>query len=243
MQESRLQYNEVVKATTEQQLLLRLSTEERFEPAGGSVPASQANAAVVLEAAKNGYELKADEGGATWTLGKRVREPVLYIDPAAVDSPEMREFVRAFHLKPGLLKYDITVDGLAPFAEKDTPEGFSLLDLEPRSLLQALYFVSHGVEVPPQHTANGIARTTRTADGSVFDWEPVTHGLFRTHWSQAKGPPSGAHVPVFYQGYWFYIDAADVETKSTFSLLVDLSRLDLQTSHGDRPLLTLPLSR
>lgn len=48
---------------------------------------------------------------------------------------------------------------------------------------------------------------------------------------------------VFYQGFWFYIDAADNETKATFSLLMELSRLDLQASHGDRPLLTLPPSR
>jgi hypothetical protein len=69
------------------------------------------------------------------------------------------------------------------------------------------------------------------------------HGLFRTHWSKGKVPPPSAHVAAFYQGYWFYIDAADNETKSTFSLLMELSRLDLQTSRGDRPLLTLPLSR
>ncbi len=221
---------------------IRLATEERFEPAGGSIPSSQASAAAVIEAAKSGYELRPDEGGQTWTVGKRVREPVLYVDPAALDTPALQEFVRAFHLKPGLLKYDITVDGLAPFAGKETPEGLTLIDLEPRSLLQAMYFVSHGVEIPPEHSASGIARTTRAEDGSVFDWGEVTHGLFRTHWSKGKGPPPGAHVAAFYQGYWFYIDAADNETKATFSLLMELSRLDLQTNRGDRPLLTLPLS-
>lgn len=66
---------------------IRLSTEERFEPAGGSIPGSQASAGAVIEAAKNGYELRPDEGGQTWTVGKRVREPVLYVDPAALDSP------------------------------------------------------------------------------------------------------------------------------------------------------------
>jgi hypothetical protein len=52
-----------------------------------------------------------------------------------------------------------------------------------------------------------------------------------------------ARVAAFYQGYWFYIDEADSETKSTYSLLVKLSRLHLQTNKGDKPLLTLPLSR
>ena len=79
-----------------------LSTEERFEPAGGSIPAEQVNAAVVLEAAKSGYELRPDDGGKTWRLGKLVREPVLYVDPYALDTAEVQEFVSAFHLKPGL---------------------------------------------------------------------------------------------------------------------------------------------
>jgi hypothetical protein len=42
---------------------------------------------------------------------------------------------------------------------------------------------------------------------------------------------------------WFYIDATDHDTKATFSLLMELTRLDLQAKPGDRPLLTLPLSR
>src|SRR5262249_26223423 len=36
------------------------ATEERFEPAGGPIPASQVTAAAVIEAAKNGYELRPD---------------------------------------------------------------------------------------------------------------------------------------------------------------------------------------
>ncbi|HVY04821.1 MAG TPA: hypothetical protein VHB46_02490 [Burkholderiales bacterium] len=221
---------------------IRLSTEERFEPAGSPIPASQVNSAAVIEAAKNGYELKQDEGGATWTVGKRVREPVLFIDPGAMESPAAKEFVRVFHLKPGLMKYDITVDGLAPYTSPGTTAEFTQIDLEPRSLLQAMYFVSHGVEVPPEDSASGIARSTQTTEGGRFDWSEVTRGLFRVRWSKGKEPPAGAHVSVFYQGHWFYIDAADIETKSTFSLLMELSRLDLQTSR-DKPLLTLPLSR
>jgi hypothetical protein len=30
-------------------------------------------------------------------------------------------------------------------------EGVKVLDLETRSLLQVLYFLAHGVEVPPEH--------------------------------------------------------------------------------------------
>lgn len=221
---------------------IRLSTEEKFEPAGGSIPESKVDSAAVIEAAKSGYEFKHDEAGSTWTLGKRVREPVLFIDPLAVDSPAAAEFVQAFHLKPGLLKYDITVDGMAPYASHEGAEAFTQIDLEPRSLLQAMYFVSHGIEVPAEHAARGIARTTHATDGSVFDWSPVMRGLFHVRAIKSREPPRGAHVSVFYQDHWFYIDASDIETKATFSLLMELSRLDLQGSR-DKPLLTLPLSR
>ena len=219
------------------------SSEERFEPAGSPLPASQVNVAGLIEAAKNGYELRADEGGATWTLGRKVRQPVLYLDPAMINTSEAREFVGAFNLKPGMEKYDITVDTLEPFGRPNSAAGNTVIDLETRSLLQAMYFASHGVAIPPEHRERGIARMTTTANGEVFDWHQVIDGVFRAHWSKGETPPAGAHVAVFFQGYWFYIDAADHDTKATFSLLMELTRLDVQTKVGDRPMLTLPLSR
>jgi len=227
----------------QQQSRIVFATEERFEPVGGPVAASQMNAANVLEAAKNGLEFRPDAGGATLMLGRRVRQPVLYLDPSTIQSGDAREFVRVFGLKPGLTKYDITVDSLRPFADQTGSSGLETLDLETRSLLQAMYFVSHGVEVPPEHLARRIARTTIDDDGNVFDWRKVTQGLFRVQWSRGDAPPASAHAAVFFQGYWFYIDEADHDSKSTFSLLMELTRLDLQNKPGDRPVLTLPISR
>ena len=53
---------------------------------------------------------------------------------------------------------------------------------------------------------------------------------------------SGAHVAIPYKGYWFYIDETDQDTKSTFSLLIELSRLKLTGKAGPGPVLTLPVS-
>ena len=39
-----------------------------------------------------------------------------------------------------------------------------------------------------------------------------------------------------------YIDQTDQDTKSTFSLLLELSRLEVLGKPGSAPLLTLPLS-
>src|SRR5262249_44184503 len=125
--------------------------EERTEKLGGPLPADRVNAADVVEAAKNGQEYQWDEAGKTWTLIKKNQQPVLYVHPAAVVSPEMLEVVRTFRLKPGLSKYDLKVESLNPFPVTYPPEGVTRIDLETRSLLQVLYFVAQGVEVPPEH--------------------------------------------------------------------------------------------
>lgn len=66
-------------------------------------------------------------------------------------------------------------------------------------------------------------------------------GLFIVCYAEGKHPPACAQVAVQYQGYWFYIDARDRDTKATFALLVELSRLELGAKTGTAPILTLPL--
>jgi len=217
-------------------------TEERFDPVNDSIPSAKVDAMAVIEAAKNGFEFKFNKTDASATLGKRSRHPMLFIDPKAVESSVTKEFVNAFMLKPGKTRYELTAEDVEPFS---SPEAASIevLDIEPRSLLQAMYFVSHGVQIPPEHSQSGVARTTYDRDGNVFDWGPVTAGLFQARWSKATSPPANAHVSVRYRDYWFYIPADDHESKATFSLLMELSRLDLQTRAGDRPVLTLPIGR
>ena len=48
-------------------------------------------------------------------------------------------------------------------------------------------------------------------------------------------------MAVCHLGYWYYIDEADQDTKATFSLLLQLSRLELAGKTGQGPMLTLPL--
>jgi hypothetical protein len=218
-------------------------SEEREEPVGGPIPASQVTAANVIEAAKSGFELRPDEGGRIWQAVKKVRKPFLYIDPAVAASPEAREFVRVFRLKEGQLKFELTVDQVQPFDARGATKDFTVVDLETRSLLQAMYFASHGVEIPPEHRSARLALTTLDAEGEAFDWTKVTAGLFRVRWAAGDAPPPNAHVAIAYLNRWFYIDTTDHETKATFSLLMELSRLELQPREGDRPLLTLPLGR
>jgi hypothetical protein len=219
--------------------------EDREERLGGPLPAAAVSARDVVEAAKNGYEYHADDKNATWSLIKKTPHAVLRIDPQALDSPEVQDFVRVFRLKPGLTQYDITEEALNPFPSTFPEEGVTSLDLETRSLLQALYYVSHGVDIPPDHAKRGLVTVTLDTHGQPFDWALVMSSFFRVHSVKTKGNerPPDAHVAVQYKSYWFYIDDTDQDTKSTFSLLMELARLELAGRPGPGPQLTLPIGR
>jgi hypothetical protein len=156
----------------------------------------------------------------------------------------MRALAGILKLQPGLTQYDITVEALTPFPETFPAGGVKSLDLETRSLLQALYFVAQGVDVPDEHAARGLVTVTVDDAGRPFDWRQVTSGLFRVRSAKGGGPrPPTAHVAVPYEGYWFYIDDSDTDTKTTFSLLMELARLELSAKEGTEPLLAIPLGR
>jgi len=218
------------------------SVEERQDAQSGSLPIESVAGRDIIEAVKNGYEYRHDETGRGWILYKKTQQPILLIDPQAVDSTEMREIVRAFKLRPGVTKFPLTQETFNPFPSTYPTEGVVGIDLETRSLLQALYYVSHGVEVPEEHVTNRLATVTRDSSGQPFDWKFVMGDLFRVYSTKSDKWPANAHVAVPYKGYWFYIDQTDQETKSTFSLLLELSRLEVLGKPGSGPLLTLPLS-
>jgi len=214
------------------------SSEEREDVIGAPLPAESVGAQDVLAAAKEGYEYRASENGRRLTLIRKRRAPVIRVHPNAIDSPEMDVVARTFRLRRGVAKYDIEIEKLDPFTVPLA--GAEILDLETRSLLQVLYYVSKGVEVPPEHLSAGLAVQTLERDGRPFDWSQVLRGLFRVASSGTEKPPATAHTAVRYQGCWFYIDKRDADTMATFSLLLELARLELQ-ARPQAPLFTLPL--
>src|SRR5262249_22194764 len=175
------------------------------------------------------------------TVVRKRFQPVLRVGAVAADDPDWTAFCRAFKLDPGKRTFDLTTDKLDPFLAGAPAVGLDVLDLETRSLLQVLFFISHGVEAPRPHVASGIAPLTVGPDGMLFNWQEVLEGLFQVCWADGKKPPPCAHTAIHYQGYWFYIDERDRDTKATFALLVELSRLELGAKSGNIPILTLPL--
>ena len=228
----------------------RVVPEERVIELGDALPASKITAADVVEAAKHSFKYIKKKDEDSWVLTKRQTHLVLKINPEAVNTPNVLEVGRILHLKPGLLHCDYTDDQSEPFAvPSPLPEYVDKIIISPRSTVGVLQYLSHGIVVPPEHLISGVARATIEPDGTVFDWRNVTEGLFVVHHAQQHHRPHDAYVAVKYRDYWFYIDDRDQATKQTFSLMMQLIRLDVSsplTSESEAqktPILTLPVGR
>lgn len=202
----------------------------------------------LVEARKAGYEYRRTADGKAWQLARKVRKLYLDLSPRALDSPEYAELVQLLNLRPGLTRYEVTRSTVGFIEQRPGAAPSDKLTLVPRSLIQVFYYLSHGVDVPAEHLAAGVAKVTVEPGGGVFDWQEVTGGLFTVKAACGKKSPPGAAVAVYHRGYWFYIDDTDQPTKSTFVLLRPARQLDLGASSGGErrgtgPVLTLPVGR
>jgi hypothetical protein len=222
---------------------------EKVIELGDPVPPSKISAADIVEAATHSFKyIKKDEN--SWVLTNRQTHLVLKLKPTAVDTPLLLEVRQILHLKPGLLEYDYTDDQSEPYPPPaPEPELVDKITISPRSTVGVLQYLSHGIVVPPEHLISGVARATIEPDGSFFDWRNVMEDLFVVNHARQHHRPHDAYVAVKYRDYWFYIDDHDQASKQTFSLMVQLIRLDVSNplaSEGGAqrtPVLTLPVGR
>ena len=108
-----------------------------------------------------------------------------------------------------------------------------------RSLLGAMFFLSQAVDVPDADVKNGLVTRALMTDGTPVDWDKVIGGLFRVRVADTR--PDRAFVSVHYRGHWFYIDDADLDSKTTFDLLSHLVSLQSVAPRGNSPVVTVPL--
>jgi hypothetical protein len=222
---------------------LRFVRTEQVTESGSPLPAESITATAQVEAAKAGYEYRRRPDN-TWALIRRDRRLELKVNPRALASPEWNELCQLLHLQPGRLSYDVTVggsEGLVPCIQ--TPEERIALNLSPRSVVQALFYMAHGVLVPPEHLRAGIVTAALEPDGQVFDWQEVTTGLFTVHSAKQHYCPEHAYVAVKYRGYWFYIDDRDSDSKISLSLLLTMTHVNLLGVRRSGPVLTLPVGK
>jgi hypothetical protein len=224
--------------------LAAISAQESQTQVGGPFPAAAVTSAAAVDAAKSGLEYRRSDDGVSWILIRKDHKLAVLVNPVAIDHPVIRELEQLLNLEPGQPQYDLVVasDVLDPLRAPTAPS--TELRLMPRSTMQVYFFLSNGIEVPPEHVAHGLIRPPVAPDGTLFDLRAVTAGLFTVHVKAGHKPPAEAYVAVKYRGYWYYIDDCDQVSKTTLALLLDISRLDFAAPESvTGPFLTLPIGR
>lgn len=101
--------------------------------------------------------------------------------------------------------------------------------LKTRSLLEIITEVASNVEVPLEHIASKQALPT----------DNTTPFL---HIHSSNSIPKDPFFSIAYNGYWFYLDKNDYESKKKFSFLLLLSSLSDTDDHQGSPILTIPVN-
>lgn len=114
------------------------------------------------------------------------------------------------------------------------------LTLRTRSISSILFYLSQNIDVPKEHADAGLVTITRANNGDVFDWDKTPAGaVFNIKTSLEQ--PEKAYLSVPYRGYWFYLADDDLQSKSTFMLLMQLFDLQAGQTKFTGPTLTLPV--
>jgi hypothetical protein len=238
-----LRIAELLQAIQDRELAA-VRTEERLVEVSGLFSAEAVTPAAAVEAAKNGLEYRPRDDGQAWVLVRKERRLVVEVSPGVESAPELVEMAGLLNLIPARRRYEIVVAG------RGTPDPLKFpippsaeLRVIPRSTAQVMFYLANGVEVPSEHMAAGLVVPVVGPGGEPFDPQSVTRGVFTVHSCRGHKPPPTAYAAVHYRGYWYYIDDRDGDTKATFALMFNLSRLDFARQHIGGPALTLPIGR
>lgn len=121
----------------------------------------------------------------------------------------------------------------------DAPKIDNEIIFETRSVREMLFYLSHGVEVPQSHIDKGLVTVTKKKDGANFDWKELTGDLMQVKSAKCPVCPANAYVSIKYRDTWFYIEDNDLNSKSTFSLLVQIYNLQSGDTKSSGPVMTL----
>ncbi len=216
-----------------------LGYEQRRTDLSDDVPAGSVSGADLVAAAKEGYRFVSSEDGRSLRLTKENLVLTLAFSAASREDGRATPVIEALGLDPTAPRYEIDV-ATSVLPEKMEPPGTRRrIFVSTRSLLGAMFYLSQAIEVPPQDVDRGLVTLTLDAAGHPFDWSRVTGDLL--HVRTAPDKPEGVAVAVRHRGHWFYIADSDLESKSTFALLLQLFALQSGSAAEPSPVLTLPV--
>jgi hypothetical protein len=217
---------------------LEIGYESRRAEISTAVPEENVSGTDLVAAARAGYRFAPADDGKLVLTGP-ARSIVLRVPDSARTRADFRELAELLGLEADAPQYELVAadanlpELLAPAGQRRT------IIVSTRSLLGTLFYLAHTVEIPDEHYERGLVTRTVDAEGRAFDWDGVAGDLMLVQ-AQVDFPEDAA-VRVRYRGHWFFIDDADLESKSTFALLIQLLNLQSGATSGGAPLLTLPV--
>ena len=155
---------------------------------------------------------------------------LLRFSPEALETDEYEELRGRLGLEPGRELFEL-VTGVGARAPQR-------INLVLRSVLSAMFYASHGIDVPAEDRDGGRVTTTRTAEDEPFDWSRLTGALLDVRTGRPEHTP---YASVVYRDHLFYIADDDLESKSTFSMLNLVLALQAGELPAGGPILTLPV--
>jgi hypothetical protein len=116
------------------------------------------------------------------------------------------------------------------------------ISIRTRSISSLLFYLSQNIEVPEEHINYGLVTITKSKQGIPYDWSETPAGrVFKIQSSKSK--PANTILAVPYRDYWFYVAENDLQSKSTFLLLMQLFNLQAGQTVTVSPTLTIPVTR
>jgi hypothetical protein len=146
-------------------------------------------------------------------------------DPQIVaKSQEIRNLLG---LKPNLSQVQVHYGG---YSGKDNE-----IDMITRSMLQIMFEFAAVVQVPESDVAEG-----KTAPATEA-WQPQSGRTMRILTGTA--PPKHAFVAVQYDNRWFWIADTDIQSKTTFEIVILLFSIADTGVKGSTPIVTIPTNQ
>lgn len=217
----------------QEQGMIEVGRIEIAQPINEHVDAASLTAAESRAAALDGYSYKTSDEPGKLVLSRVKQVSVLRFAEDAAQTPQYDAIVKLLKLDPNRLEYNLE----PAFQASLKPESQRRDDIEVglRSLMEMMFLVSKGVQVPKCHLVNNVA----PSDDSLVNWDPLIGG-FRV--VSCAEEPECAAVKVCYRGTWFYIPDNDQSSKTTFFFIKLISDAQIQGGGAENlPVLTLPL--
>ncbi len=206
-------------------IALRLT--QGYEPVSPRLSANQIAGTDVVDAAKEGYRLQANDDG--YVLARKMYRMTLNLGDAFGRTPAWQELAHRLGLAPDRRSYAID---MASEQIQDDVQKADTLYLATRSPLGIMAHLAQGVAVP----AIDLERH------EVADAEASSRPPFTIISSPEK--PSNAYLGVQHRGHWFYLAGDDLESRRSLGALISLLRLELSAGGSQNlPVLTLPVGQ